>query len=175
VETGWRNRPEIPETMELSPENELWGEYEQSVDDKGRIVLPQDFRGPLGDEFVITRGPDRAVWILPKPQWDDIYRQIRPGAARTRQAALLQRQHGGRAFVRTDTQFRLTIPKHFRDYAAVDESHKAVLVGIGDRVELWSKDLWDTFNRENFSSTTMYDATETLGTVLPDHEGGSGQ
>src|SRR5690242_10140884 len=101
--------------MPDSTNNELWGEYEQSVDDKGRIVLPQDLRAPLGDEFVITRGPDRAVWLLPRAQWETIYRQIKPGAINTRQAALLQRQHGGRAYVKTDAQFRLTVPKHFRD------------------------------------------------------------
>ena len=146
--------------MQNLVDNGLWGEFEQSVDDKGRLVLPQDLRTPLGDEFVITRGPDRAVWLLPRAEWDSIYQRLRLGARNARQAALLQRQHGGRAYVKTDGQSRVTIPKHFRDYAAIDESHKAVLVGIGDKVELWSKDVWDDYNRATFSSTAIYDALE---------------
>jgi MraZ protein len=157
--------PKKPKTMQSSTNNELWGEYEQSVDDKGRIVLPQDLRAPLGDEFVITRGPDRAVWLLPKAQWETIYRQIKPGAINSgnnRQAALLQRQHGGRAYVKTDAQFRLTVPKHFRDYAGIDEDHKAVLIGVGDKVELWSKETWDAYNRALFSSDVVFTAAEEL-------------
>ena len=154
--------PKTPKTMQNSTETELWGEYEQSVDDKGRIVLPQDLRAPLGDEFVITRGPDRAVWLLPRPQWDLIYRQIKPGVTNSRQAALLQRQHGGRAYVKTDGQNRLTVPKHIRDYAGIDEDHKAVLIGVGDKVELWNKETWDAYNRALFNSDVVYAAAEQL-------------
>src|SRR5438045_590931 len=117
--------PYLPKIMQNSTLDELWGEFEQSVDDKGRIVLPQDLRAPLGDEFVITRGTDRAVWLLSRAQWEPIYRQIKPGALNVRQAAILRRQHGGRAYVKIDAQFRLTVPKHFRDYAGIDEDHKA--------------------------------------------------
>jgi len=148
--------------MQNSTETELWGEYEQSVDDKGRIVLPQDLRAPLGDEFVITRGPDRAVWLLPRPKWEQIYRQIKPGAVNCRQAAILQRQHGGRAYVKTDAQNRLTVPKHIRDYAGIDEDHKAVLIGVGDKIELWNKEMWDAYNRALFNSDVVYTAAEEL-------------
>ena len=148
--------------MLISTENELWGEFEQSVDDKGRIVLPVDLRAPLGEEFVITRGPDRAAWLLPRPQWELIYKQIRPGAPDSRQAAILQRQHGGRAYVRTDAQFRLTVPKHFRDYAGINEDHKAVFIGIGVKVELWSKENWDIYSRSLFNSEVVFTASEEL-------------
>jgi MraZ protein len=154
--------PKLPKIMLTSTENELWGEYEQSVDDKGRIVLPQDLRAPLGDEFVITRGPDRAVWLLPKIQWEQIYQQIKPGATNSRQAALLQRQHGGRAYAKTDAQNRLTVPKHIRDYAGIDEDHKAVLIGVGDKIELWNKETWDAYNRALFNSDVVYAAAEEL-------------
>lgn len=148
--------------MDLSADNELWGEFEQSIDDKGRLVLPIDLRKPLGEEFVITRGPDRAVWLLPFAEWERIYQLIRPGAANGRLAAVLQRQHGGRAFVKYDSQFRLTIPKHFRDYAEINENQKAVLVGVGDRVELWQKTIWDAYNQATFNLDLMHQATESL-------------
>ena len=158
--------PKTPKTMQNSTETELWGEYEQSVDDKGRIVLPQDLRAPLGDEFVITRGPDRAVWLLPRPIWDLIYRQIKPGTTNSRQAAILQRQHGGRAYVKTDAQNRLTVPKHIRDYAGIGEDHKAVLIGVGDKIELWNKEMWDAYNRALFNSDVVYTAAEELDNLL---------
>jgi MraZ protein len=133
--------------MPNSTETELWGEFDQNVDDKGRLVLPMDLRAPLNDEFVITKSLDQALWLLPMAQWNEIYEEIKPGAPRTARREFLLRQHGGRSFAKADAQSRITLPKHFRDYAGVNNDNRMVLVGQGDRVELWGKAVWDKYNK----------------------------
>jgi MraZ protein len=140
----------------------FWGEHEHGVDDKGRLVMPQDFRGSLGDEFVVTRGPDKAILVFPKPVWDEIEQRLQVGVLQ-RQTGFLQRMLGGRSIVKLDPQFRLAIPKHLRDWARIDSSHGAVLIGQGPKIEIWNKDVWDAYNNDRFTYENMYDAAEAVG------------
>jgi MraZ protein len=147
--------------MENSADLQFWGEFEHGVDDKGRVVMPQDFRGPLGDEFIVTRGPDRAIFVFPITIWEDIEQKIQSPILQ-RQTGFLQRMLGGRQFVKLDPQFRLAIPKHLRDWAQISQSESAVLVGQGKKIEIWSKRNWDEYNN-NFTYDRMFDAAEAVG------------
>lgn len=148
--------------MELRADNQFWGEYEHTIDDKGRVVFPQEMRAALGEEFVVARGPDKAILVFTRPIWDEIERKVN-GHILHRQAGFLQRMLGGRTFVKLDPQFRLAIPKLLRDYAGINSSHTAVLVGQGNKIEIWSKDNWDAYNAQQFTFERMYDAAEALG------------
>src|ERR1051325_8993298 len=92
----------------------FFGEYEHSVDDKGRIVFPLDFRAPLGDEFVVTRGPNRAILVCPIAVWKPIEEKLKEPVL-DRHTNLLQRMMLGRSFVKLDPQSRLAIPKYLRE------------------------------------------------------------
>src|SRR5437868_2530683 len=140
---------------------EFWGEYEHSVDDKGRVVIPQDFRGLLGDRFIVTRGPDRSILVLPSSVWQPIQESLRnPTLHRDR--AFLQRMLGGRTEVSLDPQARLAIPKHLREHAGISNSVAAVIVGQGFKFEIWSKPVWDEFTTR-FTSENMFAAAEAAG------------
>src|SRR5579862_6503403 len=139
--------------MVTSIDPALTGEYEQSVDDKGRVFVPPAIRAPLGDEFVVTRGPDKVIWLLAKTQWDLVYRQMgEPGESLyDRNVAVLRRLHSGYALGHTDTGSRLTIPRHIREHAGItDESNRVVLIGVGDKVEIWLKQTWRDYSNEHF-------------------------
>ena len=139
----------------------FWGEFEHAVDDKGRVIIPQDFRGPLGEEFVVTRGSDKAILVLPTPVWDRIEQSLQSSVMQ-RETAFLQRQFGSRTFVRLDPQYRLGIPKHLRDHAGINQSQSAVIIGQGSKLEIWSKTVWDDFCN-NFTSENLFKAAETVG------------
>ena len=140
---------------------EFWGEYEHSVDDKGRVVIPQDFRGPLGDKFIVTRGPDKSILVMPIPVWRPIQEKLRdPTLSRDR--AFLQRMLGGRTEVSLDPQARLAIPKHLREHAGISNSQSAVIIGQGAKFEIWSKVIWDQITTE-FTSENLYTAAEGAG------------
>lgn len=140
---------------------EFWGEHEHSVDDKGRVVIPVDFRAPLGDKFIVTRGPDHSIQVYPAEVWRPIEDRLR-GPATDKDRAFLLRMLGGRTEVSLDPQARLAIPKHLREWATINPSQSAVLVGQGAKFEIWGKSHWDAYT-PNFTSEKMFSALEGLG------------
>ena len=54
----------------------LIGEYEHSLDVKGRIIMPAKFREDIGEHFVVTRGLEECLFIYPKDKWDDIIQKL---------------------------------------------------------------------------------------------------
>lgn len=147
--------------MDTTTEYRFWGEFEHAVDDKGRVIIPQDFRGPLGEEFVVTRGTDRAIMVLPLPVWLR-FEQTLNSSVMQRETAYLQRLFGSRTFVKLDPQYRLGIPKHLRDHAGISQSQSAVIIGQGSKLEIWSKPAWDDYCA-NFTSENVFQAAETIG------------
>jgi MraZ protein len=147
--------------MDGATDYKFWGEFEHAVDDKGRVIFPQDFRAPLGDEFMVCRGPDKAILVYPKPIWDSIEKEIESPVLH-RETSFLQRMYGSRTLVRLDPQYRLGIPKHLREHAGITQSQSAVIVGQGAKLEIWSKSGWDEFCA-NFTSDNLYKAAETVG------------
>lgn len=45
------------------------GEFQHSIDDKGRIIIPAKFRDLLGTSFIVTRGLDNCLFVYPKDEW----------------------------------------------------------------------------------------------------------
>ena len=127
----------------------MWGRFEHSLDDKGRVIVPQKFREKLGDEFVLTIGPGRHIRAYPMPVWEameeqlvsvDVHDELDPDLI------FLQRMFGNCEFVSYDQQNRLSIPRHLREWANLRESEAAIIVGSGTRLEIWSRANWDTYS-----------------------------
>src|SRR5690349_746787 len=67
----------IANRMAISPPSlRMWGRFEHSLDDKGRVIVPQKFRDKLGEEFVLTIGPDHHIRAYPMPIWDAMDEQL---------------------------------------------------------------------------------------------------
>ncbi len=122
----------------------LAGEYEHSVDPKGRIIMPARFREAIGDEFVVTLGLDGCLFIYPTEQWELFAEQLGrlPGNKEARQ---LQRYFlAGAANVEMDKQGRFLIPAKLRE--AAGRTKDIVTVGVLTKLEIWSKEKWDANN-----------------------------
>lgn len=120
------------------------GEYNHSIDTKGRIIVPSKFRDELGDEFVVTLGLDGCLFVYPNNEWEDFISQLKelPGSKEARQ---LQRYFmAGAAMCEMDKQGRILIPSKLREQAALEKD--IVFVGVLNKVELWSKERWDSNN-----------------------------
>ena len=127
----------------------MWGRFEHSLDDKFRVIVPQKFRDKLGEEFILTIGPGRHVRVYPKVVWENMEEVLTSGDARdelNKDLGFLQRMFGSCEFTGSDPQNRLTIPKHLREWAGLDEGNPAIIVGSGDRLELWSRDNWRVYS-----------------------------
>lgn len=132
------------------------GEYNHTIDIKGRIIVPAKFRSELGSEFVITVGLDGCLFIYPQKEFDELATKLAqlPGTA---QARKLQRYiMSSAACVEVDKQGRILIPIKLREYAGVDKD--VVFAGVNNKIEIWSKDRWDEAN--DFSN--IDDAADAL-------------
>ncbi|VDG24469.1 Protein mraZ [Lactobacillus plantarum subsp. plantarum P-8] [Lactiplantibacillus mudanjiangensis] len=137
----------------------FFGEFEHSLDAKGRLIIPAKFRELLGPNFVITRGMDGCIFGYPPARWSTLQAQL---------DALPLTKKDARAFVRffysaaaeceLDKQGRIMIPASLRQYA--DLAKKCVIVGVSDRFEIWSADKWQAFEAE--TTTNFDDLAENL-------------
>ena len=141
---------------------QFWGGFEHAVDDKGRVIMPLEFREALGDKFVVTRGTDKSILVLPMPVWEGMQAKLND-AVLQQHAHKLQRLFGLRSVVSLDPQARLAIPKLLRDWAGITQSQTAVIVGEGPKLEIWSKAAWDEYSEREFDFDNMYGAAEAMG------------
>ncbi|UHR03342.1 division/cell wall cluster transcriptional repressor MraZ [Peptoniphilus sp. GNH] len=121
------------------------GEYEHSLDNKGRVIVPAKFRDDLSETFVMTKGLDKCLFVYPMEEWKLIEEKLK---------ALPMTNPMVRSFVRTffagasdaslDKQGRVLIPQKLRDHALIERD--AVIIGVATRFEIWSKQEWEAYN-----------------------------
>jgi MraZ protein len=120
------------------------GEFDHSIDDKGRIIIPSKFREDLEDKFVITLGLDGCLFVYPYCEWQLFVDKLRtlPG---TKEARQLQRYFmAGAAACEMDKQGRILIPAKLRESAELGKD--IVFVGVLNKIEIWSKKRWENNN-----------------------------
>jgi MraZ protein len=134
-----------------SPENRMYGYFEHSIDDKGRIIVPQRFRELLGEEFVVALGPSGCVRAYPIPVWKQVESAF---ASRTpldeydSTTQFLQRMIGLCDFVKIDGQNRVTIPRFLKDSAGLSDRELCAVLGTGSHIEFWRVSALATLQKE---------------------------
>lgn len=121
------------------------GEFDHSVDDKGRVIIPNRFRASLGERFYMTKGVGGCIFVYTEAA----YKELSDTLSRQRQldehTMRLQR-----FFTATETgvdgQGRVAIPSKLREWAKIPEQGDVVIVGTGSRIEIWSQEAWDRYN-----------------------------
>ncbi|MCI8572356.1 MAG: division/cell wall cluster transcriptional repressor MraZ [Lachnospiraceae bacterium] len=118
------------------------GEYNHTIDAKGRLIIPSKFREALGDEFVVTKGMDGCLFVFDNSEWQAFEGKLRSLPMIDKEARQFTRYFlAGAASLEVDKQGRILLPAVLREFA--DITKDAVLVGVGNRVEIWSKDRWE--------------------------------
>ena len=118
------------------------GEYNHSIDPKGRLAIPAKFRLALKDGAVVTRGLDDCLFIYPKKVWMEEAEKL---------AKLSKNQANHRSYARFflsgasevvfDSQGRIMIPEPLRKFANLEK--KAIVAGLFDRLEIWDQGKWE--------------------------------
>ena len=123
------------------------GEYHQKLDEKGRLIIPAKIRYELGDNFIITRGLDGCLFIYKKETWDKIINsyQTLPNVKEARN--FMRFFLSGATPQNFDKQGRINISAPLIKHASL--SKEVVIIGVGDRLEIWSNDNWNKFAEEN--------------------------
>ena len=139
--------------------NMFIGEFHHTIDDKGRIIIPSKFREKLGNQFIITRGIDNCLFVYSYDDWMNITNKLSSLPFTKRDARVFNRFFlSGATDVELDKQGRVNISSPLISYANLTKD--CVIIGAGDRLEIWAKESWDNF----FNSTkdNMSDIAENL-------------
>ena len=118
------------------------GEYNHTIDTKGRLIVPSKFREALGDEFVVTKGLDGCLFVYDNQEWSAFEEKLKALPLMNKESRKFVRFFlAGAANVEVDKQGRILIPSVLREFAQLDKD--VVLVGVGSRIEIWSKTKWE--------------------------------
>lgn len=120
------------------------GEYQHSIDDKGRLIIPAKFRDGLGASFVVTRGLDNCLFVYPQSEWENLEAKLKTLPFTRADARAFSRFFfSGASECELDKQGRANIPSHLREYAKLIRD--CVVIGVSNRVEIWGKESWETY------------------------------
>jgi len=134
------------------------GEFEATLDAKGRFLLPAGFKRQLPEEetnrFVINRGFEKCLALYPMRTWEPLFEKITglnefdPKQREFRRAFL-----NGATFVEPDTAGRILLPPNLKAYAGLQKD--IVLMATGDKLEIWDsnkyKEIFDSLSSDTFS------------------------
>ena len=134
----------------------FYGEFEHTIDRKGRLIIPARFRQALKEQDVtalfLTRGLDGCLFLFPEAEWRTVesrFKQIPFTKAEGRKFSRMF--FAGAAELKVDRLGRLLIPKHLKEFAGIKQD--VMIVGVSTRMEIWSKNAWQSFyemSRQSF-------------------------
>lgn len=127
------------------------GEFQHTIDDKGRIIIPAKFREALGADFIVTRGLDNCLFVYPRQEWNLLEQKLKQLPMMKSDARAFTRFFfSGASECEWDKQGRVNVPAHLREYAKLEK--ECVVIGVSTRVEIWDKATWETYNLQSQES-----------------------
>lgn len=128
------------------------GEYHHTIDEKGRLTIPSKIRDELGLEFIVTRGLDNCLFVYQKEEWNILIKKYKE-LPNTKDARNFMRFFlSGATNTTFDKQGRINIASPLIKYANLEKD--CVIIGVNERLEIWSKDGWENFIIENEENLT---------------------
>jgi len=134
----------------------FYGEFEHSIDRKGRLILPAKFRETAKNQFVerffVTRGLDNCLFMFSEEEWRSQENKFKTMSFTKQQSRTFNRLlFSGAVEVGPDKQGRILLPQYLKDFAEIKRD--VIIVGVSNRIEIWSKDKWRDFysnSRQSF-------------------------
>ncbi len=141
----------------------LIGEYEHSLDTKGRLILPAKIREDMGETFIVTKGLDGCLFGFSQTEWANFEEKLKTLPLTNKNARDFVRFFlSGATECEMDKQGRFLIVANLREYANLEKD--AVIIGVGTRIEIWNKEKWKAYNSdENISADAIAENMTMLG------------
>ncbi len=134
----------------------FYGEFEHSIDRKGRLILPAKFREVAKNQFVekffITRGLDKCLFMFAEEEWRSQENKFKTMSFTKQQSRIFNRLlFSGAVEIGSDKQGRILVPQYLKDFAGIKRD--VMIIGVSNRIEVWAKDSWRDFyanSRQSF-------------------------
>lgn len=118
------------------------GEYNHSIDAKGRLIIPSKFRDTLGDEFVVTKGLEGCLFVFEKYDFETFMDKLNEKSDLEAKVRKIKRFFiSGAQEMEPDKQGRMLVPPVLREYAGLEK--EVVFAGVGGHIEIWDKAKWE--------------------------------
>ena len=141
----------------------LIGEYEHSLDAKGRLIMPAKLREDIGEKFIITKGLDGCLFGFSQNEWANFEEKLKTLPLTNKNARDFVRFFlSGATECEIDKQGRFLIASNLRQYAEMEK--EVAIIGVGTRIEIWNKEKWKQYNSdENISADAIAENMTMLG------------
>ena len=138
----------------------LIGEYEHSIDAKGRLIMPAKLRNDMGEKFIVTKGLDGCLFAFSQNEWLNFETKLKTLPLSDKNARNFVRFFlSGATECEIDKQGRFLIPSNLREYAKLLKD--IVILGVGTRIEIWDKATWKK-DAENISADEIAENMDTF-------------
>jgi len=139
------------------------GEYEHSVDTKGRVIMPSKLREDIGEKFIVTKGLDGCLFAYSITEWTNFEEKLKTLPLTNKNARDFVRFFlSGAVECEIDKQGRFLIPGNLREYATLEK--EIIIIGVGTRIEIWNKEEWKKYSSdENISADEIAENMTMLG------------
>ncbi len=139
----------------------LIGEYEHSLDAKGRLIMPAKLREDIGEKFIITKGLDGCLFAFSLDEWKNFEQKLRSLPISNKDARDFSRFFfAGAMDCEIDKQGRFLISNNLRTFAELEK--EVVIIGMDSRIEIWSKQKWHSTDSD-ISADEIAEKMQMLG------------
>ena len=141
----------------------LIGQYEHSLDAKGRLIMPAKLREDMGEKFIITKGLDGCLFGFSQSEWENFETKLKTLPLTNKTARDFVRFFlSGAMECEIDKQGRFLISSNLRNVATLEK--EVIIIGVGTRIEIWNKNSWEKYNsEENISADSIAENMTMLG------------
>jgi len=125
------------------------GEYEHTIDSKGRLAVPAKFRVQMDQGAVISKGMGTCLSVYTTTRWEEKSTELVEGKASDQLRDFERRIYPSASEMELDGQGRMVIPAKLRTYANL--SNEVTVAGVRDHIEIWDRATWQTY-QENLEA-----------------------
>jgi MraZ protein len=138
------------------------GEFQHSLDTKGRVILPAKYRDQLAEGAFVTKGRGGCLSVFTPEEFETVASEIREQSKRGQRELNAARSFfGGAAEIRPDKQGRVALPPNLREFAGLDRD--VVVVGLYSRIEIWDRARWHELDQAGALALTESDELPDFG------------
>jgi MraZ protein len=125
----------------------LIGNFTNTLDEKGRVIIPAAFRYDLSEKFYLTKGVEKCLYIYPEKEWLQFVESLQEmPASKKENRKALRYFSSNAAECEVDKQGRILIPQRLREHALLGK--EVLFVGNLNKVEIWNPEYFEDIEAE---------------------------
>lgn len=137
----------------------MTGQYQHSIDSKGRLFIPAKLREELGETFYVTMGVDRCLSVYSEDSWNRFTEKFE--SMPYTKSRTMRPLFANAAKCEPDAQGRILLPAKLRAYAGLKKD--VTVIGVSNRAEIWDAAAWNEEESKELSPENLAAVMEELG------------